>query len=53
MVQLWTCGRDRVLRTAGGGGGGQIVSFEPPDLYHRTPDSGELQCKPTKRSTAI
>ena len=24
----------------------QIVSCEPPDVYHRSPDSGELQCKP-------
>jgi hypothetical protein len=24
----------------------QSVSFEPPDLHHRSPDPGELQCKP-------
>ena len=24
----------------------QIVSFEPPGLYYRSPDAGEIQCKP-------
>jgi len=29
------------------------VFFEPPDLHHRPPDSGELQCKPRKLKEAI
>ena len=31
----------------------QIVSLEPPEMYHRSPDSGELQCsKPRKLKKA-
>jgi hypothetical protein len=31
----------------------QIVSFELPNLYHKSPDSGELQHTPRKMNTAI
>ena len=31
----------------------QIVSFEFPDLYHRSPDSGKLQCKARELITVI
>ena len=31
----------------------QIVSVEPPNLQHRSPDSGEIQHKPRKLKQAI
>ena len=31
----------------------QIVSRMPSDLYHGSPDSGELQCQPRVLNTAI
>jgi len=31
----------------------QIVSLEPLELYHRSPDYGELQCKPRELKRAI
>jgi hypothetical protein len=31
--------------------GDQIAFFEPPDLYHRSPDSGELQYKSRELKT--
>ena len=31
----------------------QVVSFEPPDVYHRSLNSGELQCKPRELNKAV
>ena len=31
----------------------RIVSFEPTSLYHRSPDSGELESKPRRSKEAI
>jgi len=31
----------------------QIVSFEPPDLYHRSPECEKMQCKPRELKKVI
>ena len=32
---------------------GQILCFEPPDLYRSSPESGDLQCEPGVSKTTI
>jgi len=48
LMMTWPRGKDMLRKQ-----GYQIVSFKPPDLYHVSPDSSELQCKPWKLSKAI